>query len=393
MNTLKVLKNTPYLLALAAGLMLFSCKGKEAEKKDEKAATEVAERKIWTKEQANEWYGKQPWYVGANFTPSTAINQLEMFQADSFDPATIDKELGWAESIGMNCMRVYLHDLLYQQDPEGFFKRVDEYLAIADKHHIKTIFVLFDSCWDPFPALGKQRAPKPHVHNSGWVQSPGQKVLQDTAQYPRLEKYVKETVNHYKNDNRIFAWDVWNEPDNMTGPSYEKVEIKNKVELVGKLLPQVFDWARSAKPSQPLTSGLWQGDWAQGKINDFHKMQLEESDIITFHCYDKPQDLENRIKQLQPLGKPMICTEYMARPNGSTFEGFLPVAKKYNVGMINWGLVDGKTQTKYPWDSWTKTYTAAPPVWFHEVFNTDGTPYIKAETDFIRKITSEVNKK
>lgn len=393
MNTLKVLKNTPYLLALAAGLMLFSCKGKEAEKKDEKAATEVAERKIWTKEQANKWYGKQPWYVGANFTPSTAINQLEMFQADSFDPATIDKELGWAESIGMNCMRVYLHDLLYQQDPEGFFKRVDEYLAIADKHHIKTIFVLFDSCWDPFPALGKQRAPKPHVHNSGWVQSPGQKVLQDTAQYPRLEKYVKETVGHYKNDNRIFAWDVWNEPDNMTGPSYEKVEIKNKVELVGKLLPQVFDWARSAKPSQPLTSGLWQGDWAQGKINDFHKMQLEESDIITFHCYDKPQDLENRIKQLQPLGKPMICTEYMARPNGSTFEGFLPVAKKYNVGMINWGLVDGKTQTKYPWDSWTKTYTAAPPVWFHEVFNTDGTPYIKAETDFIRKITSEVNKK
>lgn len=393
MNTLKVLKNTPYALALAAGLMLFSCKGKEAEKKEDKAATEVAERKIWTKEQANEWYGKQPWYVGANFAPSTAINQLEMFQADSFDPATIDKELGWAESIGMNCMRVYLHDLLYQQDPEGFFKRVDEYLAIADKHHIKTIFVLFDSCWDPFPALGKQRAPKPHVHNSGWVQSPGQKVLQDTAQYPRLEKYVKETVDHYKNDNRIFAWDVWNEPDNMTGPSYEKVEIKNKVELVGKLLPQVFDWARSANPSQPLTSGLWQGDWTQDKINDFHKMQLEQSDIITFHCYDKPQDLENRIKQLQPLGKPMICTEYMARPNGSTFEGFLPVAKKYNIGMINWGLVDGKTQTKYPWDSWTKTYTAAPPVWFHEVFNTDGTPYIKAETDFIRKITSEVNKK
>lgn len=381
------------MLALAAGLMLFSCKGKEAEKKEEKTATAVAERKIWTKEQANEWYGKQPWYVGANFAPSTAINQLEMFQADSFDPATIDKELGWAESIGMNCMRVYLHDLLYQQDPEGFFKRVDEYLAIADKHHIKTIFVLFDSCWDPFPALGKQRAPKPHVHNSGWVQSPGQKVLQDTAQYPRLEKYVKETVGHYKNDSRIFAWDVWNEPDNMTGPSYEKVEIKNKVELVGKLLPQVFDWARSANPSQPLTSGLWQGDWAQGKINDFHKMQLEQSDIITFHCYDKPQDLENRIKQLQPLGKPIICTEYMARPNGSTFEGFLPVAKKYNIGMINWGLVDGKTQTKYPWDSWTKTYTAAPPVWFHEVFNTDGTPYIKAETDFIRKITSEVNKK
>lgn len=391
MNT-KIFK-TPYAIILAAGLMLFSCKdSKETEKKDEKA-TEVAERKIWTKEEANAWYAKQPWYVGANFTPSTAINELEMFQADTFDPATIDKELGWAENIGMNCMRVYLHDLLYQQDPEGFFKRLDQYLAIADRHHIKTLFVLFDSCWDPFPAPGRQRAPKPHVHNSGWVQSPGQKVLQDAAQYPRLEEYVKQTVAHFKNDSRILGWDVWNEPDNMTGPSYEKVEIKNKVELVGKLLPQVFAWARSAKPSQPLTSGVWQGDWSEGRINAFHTMQLEQSDVITFHCYDKPQDLENRIRQLERFGKPIICTEYMARPNGSTFEGFLPVAKKYNVGMINWGLVDGKTQTKYPWDSWTKTYTAAPPVWFHEVFNTDGTPYIKAETDFIKKITSEVNKK
>jgi hypothetical protein len=394
MNALKVLKHTRYALTLVAGIMLFSCKdNKEPIEKKETAATETAQRAVWTKDEANTWYGKQPWYVGANFYPSTAINQLEMFQAETFDTATIDKELAWAEGIGMNCMRVYLHDLLYQQDAEGFLKRLDQYLALADKHHIKTLFVLFDSCWDPFPALGKQRAPKPHVHNSGWVQAPGQKALQDTTQYARLEKYVKATVGKFKDDSRVLGWDVWNEPDNMTGASYEKVEIKNKVALVGKLLPQVFAWARSVNPSQPLTSGIWQGDWAEDKINAFHKMQLEESDIITFHNYSTPQEFETKIKQLQRYGKPMICTEYMARPNGSTFEGFLPVAKKYNVGMINWGLVDGKTQTKYPWDSWTKTYTAAPPVWFHEVFNTDGTPYRKAETDFIKKITSEVNKK
>lgn len=393
MKALKILKNTPFALTLAASLMLFSCRENAEKTKEAATTTPTVEREIWTKEQANTWYAKQPWYVGANFYPSTAINQLEMFQADTFDPATIDRELAWAESIGMNVMRVYLHDLLYQQDPEGFFKRLDQYLALADKHHIKTLFVLFDSCWDPFPALGRQRAPKPHVHNSGWVQSPGQKVLQDATQYPRLEKYVKATVGKFKNDSRVLGWDVWNEPDNMTGASYEKVEIKNKVELVGKLLPQVFEWARSVNPSQPLTSGVWQGDWSEGKINEFHKMQLDQSDIITFHNYDKPEDLENRIKQLERFGKPMICTEYMARPNGSTFQGFLPVAKKYNVGMINWGLVDGKSQTKYAWDSWTKTYTAEPPVWFHDVFRKDGTPYIKAETDFIKKITSEVNKK
>jgi len=393
MKALKILKSTPFALTLAASLMLFSCK-EESAKKDAVAETPAVERTIWTKEKANEWYGSQPWYVGANFAPSTAINQLEMFQADTFDPATIDKELGWAEAIGMNCMRVYLHDLLYKEDPEGLFKRMDEYLKIADKHHIKTLFVLFDSCWDPFPVTGKQRAPKPHVHNSGWVQSPGQKVLQDSSQYARLEKYVKGTVGHFKDDSRILGWDVWNEPDNMTGASYEKVEIPDKKELVYNLLGKVFVWAREANPSQPLTSGIWEGDWSNaGKMLPMYKLQLEKSDVITFHNYSTPQEFETKIKELQRYGKPMICTEYMARPNGSTFQGFLPIAKKYNVGMINWGLVDGKTQTKYPWDSWTKTYTAAPSIWFHEVFNTDGTPYIKAETDFIKEITSEVNKK
>ena len=396
MNALKIFKRTPYLLLLLTATTIFSCKNNEKKETTDAdvAVTKQAEREIWTKEQANKWYGEQPWLVGANFTPATAINQFEMWQADTFDPKTIDKELGWAEAIGMNVMRVYLQDQLYKEDPQGTLKRMDEYLAIADKHHIKTLFVLFDSCWDPFPVTGKQRAPKPHVHNSGWVQSPGQKTLNDSTQYPRLEKYVKETVGHFKNDKRILGWDVWNEPDNMTGDSYQAVEIPNKKDLVYNLLGKVFVWARAANPSQPLTSGVWEGDWASHeKMQDMLKLQLEQSDVISFHNYSTPQEFETKIKELQRYGKPMICTEYMARPNGSTFEGFLPIAKKYNVGMINWGLVDGKTQTKYPWDSWTKTYTAEPPVWFHEVFHTDGTPYRKTETDFIKKITSEVNSK
>ncbi|MFD1605601.1 cellulase family glycosylhydrolase [Flavobacterium artemisiae] len=383
-----------YLTFVLAGLVLQSCnKTKNNTEASKNETTAIEKREIWTKEQANEWYGKQPWLVGANYYPSSAINQLEMWQADTFDPKRIDQELGWAEDLGMNVMRVYLQDLLHQQDAEGLYKRMDGFLAIADKHHIKTLFVLFDSCWDPFPALGKQRAPKPHTHNSGWVQSPGQKALQDKTQYPRLEKYVKETVSHFKDDKRILGWDVWNEPDNMTGPSYEKVEIKNKAALILPLLKQVFAWARSSNPSQPLTSGVWVGDWSdEAKMQPMHKMQIEQSDVVSFHNYNTPQDFEKVIKQLQRYGKPLICTEYMARPNGSTFEGFLPVARKYNVGMINWGFVDGKTQTKYAWDSWTKTYTAEPKLWFHEVLHTDGGPYIKAETDLIKKMTAEANK-
>lgn len=342
----------------------------------------------WTKEQAHKWYGEQGWLVGANFLPSTAINQLEMWQAETFDTATIDKELGWAESLGMNTMRVYLHDLLHLQDSTGFYERINTFLALAERHHIKPMFVLFDSCWDPFPHLGKQRAPKPHVHNSGWVQSPGQAALKDSTQYPRLKKYVEGVVGHFAHDDRILAWDIWNEPDNMTGPSYEKVEIPNKVEYVLPLLEKSFQWARSVSPSQPLTSGVWAGDWSSDSaLKPIEKLQLEESDIITFHNYSNPNDLEVKIKQLQRYGRPMICTEYMARPNGSTFQGCLPVGKKYDVGMINWGFVDGKSQTIYPWDSWTKTYTAEPPLWFHDIFRKDGTPYKSEEVAFIREMT------
>lgn len=381
---------------MLAGILLVSCNKTKSSSEEEKNATTTAveKREIWTKEQANAWYAKQLWLVGANYNPSTAINQLEMWQEDTFDPKRIDEELGWAEQIGMNTMRVYLHDLLHKDDAEGLYKRMNTFLEIADKHHIKIVFVLFDSCWDPFPKSGKQRDPKPHVHNSGWVQSPGQKALQDATQYPRLEKYVKETVAEFKDDNRVLAWDVWNEPDNMTGPSYEAVEIKNKADLILPLLEKAFQWARSTNPSQPLTSGVWVGDWSdETKMLPMHKLQLAQSDIISFHNYNKPQDFEKVIKQLQRYGKPLLCTEYMARPNGSTFEGFLPIARKYNVGMINWGFVDGKSQTKYSWDSWTKKYDAEPELWFHEVFHTDGTPYKKAETDLIKKMTSEANAK
>ncbi len=133
----------------------------------------------WTESQAHSWYAKQPWPVGADFLPSTAINELEMWQADTFDPKTIDIELGWAEAIGMNTMRVFLHNLLWEQDPKGFTERIDKFLAIADSHHIHPVFVLFDSCWDPHPKLGKQHPPVPGVHNSGWVQAPGAEVLSD----------------------------------------------------------------------------------------------------------------------------------------------------------------------------------------------------------------------
>ena len=354
----------------------------------------AAQETRWSEDKANAWHAKQPWLVGANFIPSNAINQLEMWQPDTFDAAEIDKELGWAQEIGMNTMRVFLQDLLWQQDPEGFKRRIDTFLVISAKHHIRPIFVLFDSCWDPYPRLGPQHPPIPGVHNSGWVQSPGRKALEDSTEYPRLKAYVQGVVGAFANDDRILAWDVWNEPDNANESSYGKEEAQNKAELVRKLLPQAFAWAREEHPVQPLISGIWRGDWSSpDNLDPIPRIQVENSDLISFHNYSWPEDFEQRVGWLEQYHRPIICTEYMARGVGSLFDTILPIAQKHRVAAINWGLVQGKTQTHLPWDSWYRPYTLQQPtVWFHEVFHPDGTPYRQREAELIRSLTAESNR-
>jgi len=341
----------------------------------------------WTAQKANAWYAQQPWLVGANYIPSNAINELEMFQAATFDPAINDRELGLAESIGMNTARVFLQDQLWEQDPEGFKQRLNTFLAIAAKHHIRPLLVLFDSCWETDPHLGPQHPPIPGVHNSGWVQSPGKERLMNRADEPQLKAYVMGVVGAFAKDDRILGWDVWNEPDN--GGGDVAADVPAKVKRVDELLPKAFTWAREAGATQPLTSGVWRGDWTNpAKESATTKIQLAESDIITFHNYGWPEEFEARIKELEPLGRPIICTEYMARGAGSTFDGSLPIAKQYHVGAINWGLVNGKTQTNLPWDSWQRPYVLMQPtIWFHDVFHTDGTPYRQHEVDLIRALT------
>jgi hypothetical protein len=343
----------------------------------------------WSEAQANAWYAKQPWLVGSNYVPSNAINELEMFQAETFDPAINDHELGLAESIGMNTMRVFLQDQLWKQDPDGFKKRLDTFLAIAAKHHIRPLLVLFDSCWESNPHLGPQHPPIPGVHNSGWVQSPGFARLTDPSAEPELRAYVTGVIGAFANDDRVLAWDLWNEPDNTNDGRFREDPVA-KVRRVNELLPRVFEWARAAHPTQPLTSGVWKDNWSDPtQESETTKIQLAESDIITFHNYDWPEGFEARIKELQPLHRPILCSEYMARGAGSTFDTVLPIAKRYHVAAINWGLVNGKTQTNLPWDSWERPYTLRPPtIWFHDVFRRDGTPYRQAETDLIRRLTS-----
>jgi hypothetical protein len=341
----------------------------------------------WTVSEANAWYAQQPWLVGSNYIPSSAVNQLEMWQADSFDPKRIDRELGWAEELGMNTMRVFLHDLLWQQDPAGFKSRIETFLSIAAKHGIRPMFVLFDSSWDPSPHVGRQPPPRPGVHNSRWVQSPGAAALSDPRQYPRLAGYVTGVIGAFATDPRILAWDLWNEPFSVADVDpYRTLEPANKRELVHALLPQVFDWARQANPSQPLTSGLPRSPGSE-QLSADERMQLDLSDVVSFHMYSDA-GFRSLALWLQSFQRPLLCTEFMARSSGSTFKGTLPVAKAMRIAAYNWGLVNGKTQTNLPWESWGRSrFNHSTRLWLHDIFYADGSPYLKAETDLIRSLT------
>jgi hypothetical protein len=334
------------------------------------------ERPVWSKEKAKNWYKQYTWMRGSNFIPSTAINQLEMWQEASFDTVTINRELGYAESIGFNSMRVFLHHLAWEVDPAGFKKRMNTYLNIANRHHINTLFVFFDDCWNETYAAGPQPAPKTGVHNSGWLRDPGKLYYDDPTLESKLEKYVKDVLTSFKNDKRIFLWDLYNEPGN-----------NNLGNRSLPLLKKVFSWARQANPSQPLSVGVW-----NNSLKELNGYQFANSDVITYHNYANEIEHQQAIDSLEKFGRPLICTEYMARTRGSKFANIMPLLKKNKVAAYNWGFVAGKTNTIYAWDA-PMPGGEEPPVWFHDIFRKDGSVYSEEEIQVIKSLTGKTAKK
>ena len=353
---------------------------------------QTAETQRWSAARAWDWYNAQPWLVGCNFIPSNAVNQLEMWQEETFDPATLDRELGWLAALGMNSMRVFLHDLPWLHDAPGFLARIEQFLAIAHRHNIGIMFVFFDSCWHPFPYLGKQRAPEPGVHNSGWVQSPGRIALENENEWPRLEEYVRGIVRHFRNDPRVQIWDIWNEPDNHSFANYGPRELpcEEKVKRVLPLMARAFAWTREENPTQPLTSAIWgPASWNDDDaLSPLEKFQLHASDLISFHRYLPLAGTRESVELLQrEHARPLLCTEYLARGAGSTFQEVLPYFAQEKIAAYNWGGVAGKTQTFHGWQTWEKPDRTEPVPWHHDILRTTGEPYDPAETELIRTLT------
>lgn len=376
----------------------------------------------WTEERINAWYDELPWLVGCNYYPATAINQIDMWQASTWDSDRIDLELGWAASIGMNTLRVYLHDLVWADDEEGLYERMDKFLNICQSHGIRPFFVFFDDCHFPNPKLGVQPLPVRAYHNSGWVNSPARELAiryaNDQAtpeEVARLKGYVQETMRKFKGDERVLMWELYNEPGRGNGLDGDmgSTNVKRSIgEQSNKLVYDSWVWAREVNPSQPIMSN---SSGSIGKRNV--SINRANSDLHSIHSYggdkrrnlDATERLRAEILEYQKDNRPVMVTEWLARDKGSVVEESLPLMKEMNAGAINWGFVAGKSATIWNWDSRRNAEgkrrsvnqeraagnviqpgepMPEPEIWFHDLLRFDGTPYDPAEIELFKELTS-----
>ena len=327
----------------------------------------------WPEKKAWDWYNKQPWYCGFNYVPAYAINYTAMWDKTTFDSAAIDKELTLAQKPGMNVLRAVLQFAVYEDDPAYFLKTLDAFMRVCDRHKIKFVPALFDDCVFGIthdPQVGRQPQPLVGWYAWAWSPSPGHSLVVDSTTHPRIEKYVKAVIGRFKNDQRILFWDLYNEPTNggLGAASFP-------------LLKKVIGWARTVNPSQPLSVDVWNND---KRLND---IVLAASDVITFHNYGNKEELTKQINNLKQYNRPLICTEWMNRPNGSTIATNLEVFYNEKVGCMLWGLVNGKTQTDLPWGH--RPGDPAPQIWQHDLYRSDFTTYNPVEIETIKKYVSE----
>ncbi|MDR1561665.1 MAG: cellulase family glycosylhydrolase [Dysgonamonadaceae bacterium] len=328
----------------------------------------------WTAEKANRWYGDSGWFNGVNYIPSDAINYTAMWDKTSFNPKLIDRELALAEALGFNCVRVVLQHAVYADDPKYFLKTLDKFLAICDRHHIRVMPCFFDDCVfgvNTDPVVGRQPEPLIGWYAWAWSPSPGHTMVIDERYHPQLETYVKDVLRKFRDDRRIFLWDLYNEPTNSNLGSHSL-----------PLLKKVFAWAREINPAQPLTVAVWNGN------KDLNSIILDNSDIISYHCYSPKDGMQEQITELKRHGRPVLCSEWMNRPSKSTIEDIMPLLKTENVGAILWGLVNGKTQTNLPW-GFRPANLPHTGQWQHDLFHGDFTPYSESELTLIKQLNGK----
>lgn len=333
----------------------------------------------WTAGRANEWYEDKEWPVGCDYIPAYAGNQLQMWDAATWNPEAVERELGWAEDLGFNSVRIFLHHKLWESDRNAFFSRIDEFLGIAERHGISTLMTLFTNGGSEDRYIGEDIQPVAGIHNSTWAQTPGRTIVNDPSKWSLVERYEKDVLKHFGRDRRIIAWCLYNEPENV--PECHTLP----------LLKKVFEWAREANPSQPVTATVITNPFTR-KVKYYERFPIisfvcENSDVISYHCYDPTEEHEAFLKMLEPFGRPVFCTEYMGRTRGCTFQSTLPLLKDHKVAAYSFGLVNGAMQCQYEWNPVTNgekvPFSEEPALWFHDILRRDGSPQYPEEAEWL----------
>lgn len=349
----------------------------------------------WTPERAQNWWMQQEWGCGFNYLPRTAVNWLEMWQEETFDSATLQQELKWAQGYGYNALRTNLPFTVWEHDRDGLINRIDHFLSIASSNGLAVMLTLLDDCAfsgdEPF--IGQQKPPVPGVHNSQGAGSPGREKVLNPECWPQIEAYVKDIVGHFRHDPRIQIWDLYNEPGNSgvfvgapKGMAYDA-----RLEFYAlSLMVNVFAWAREVSPVQPLTVAAWhvpdRNDCREAFTHPIDVAALHLSDVTSFHAYVDAREQRQIVSRLSVFQRPVLCTEWLARHIGSDMADTLPLFKEKDISCYHWGLVQGKTQTWLPWPD-IAHHPENTGLWFHDVLMADGRPYHEEEMALVQMLS------
>lgn len=357
----------------------------------------------WTSEQAWQWYRSYPWLRGCNYIGSDCANRRDQWQSYGAEAhlATADRELALARETGFNTVRLIADFDVWYQEPESFMDILERYLTICSKNGQYVMLVLSSEAELP---NGDVRAFVPkklgeQTYALGYHQGRSPKVLavnEDKSRiYHPLESpvlrescltMVRQIVEKYREDPRIICWNIYNEPG---------IFLKERAIPV---LEELFETVRALHPVQPLTAELFSG-LPEGRPLEPERVALELSDVISFHCYLPFREFCRQIDYLRQYDRPLLCTEWLNRLNGSGIREIFPLLYAEDIGSWCWGFVVGKTQTNEPWYGLWKEYAAGRcqdldfTKWLHDLYRPSLLPYDPRETELIRRYAEIADRK
>lgn len=355
-------------------------------------------RTRWTKEQAWDWYNARPWVMGVNYVPAITLHGIELFQEDTHEEVmqSVRREFTLMQDVGINSVRVFLPFNVWYHDREKFFERMDRFLAELDAHGVTMMPVIFNDCVG-FRKPDDVTPPRP----GGWQHYDigchgGQKadnafsgetrrvawILWDEPEWrPVLEEYERALIGRYRDDPRIYCWDLWNEPGN-----------SNRHDMSIPYLRRAFEIGRELDPIQPLTAAPWSypadyGVNPDADVEPIQRVALDESDIVTFHNYECIERVRNVIAGIEREGRPMLNTEWLNRVLDNMVQDNLPLYHEKRIGSYSWGLVAGKSQHFLPWDNLWSNRSLPLQRWQHDLFDTYHTAYDPEELAIMRRLS------